>query len=211
MTFKIDNNKNKGLYYQLFVLVELTLLVSLFYFDIHWALLVLLTPVSIIDAWSNIRCAKRQKKYIKEIEISPNGIKCQLATDKVESIPHDKCLFSIREKKFEKDKTEIEIRQKRLLKSRLIGRLPISNWNQIFEIKNELIKNNITQIKYRPEGYWSKYGTLTADIVITGTALAVGEVAEITGDFQTASDLRTHGTMPIHEIKDNLKSNDEKG
>ncbi|GAA4299382.1 hypothetical protein [Aestuariibaculum suncheonense] len=209
MTFKRDNHKNKKLYYQLFVLIELTLLISLYYFGVHWAILILATPIFLIDTWSNIRCANRQKKYIKEIEITPKGINCLLATDKIDSIPYNKCLFSIREKKFEKDKTEIEIRQKRILKSRLIGRLHISNWNQIFEIKNELIKNNITQIKYRPEGYWSKYGTLTADVVITGTALAVGEIAEITGDFQTASDLRTYGVMPIHEINNDLKPNDE--
>jgi len=210
MTFKRDNNKNKKLYYELFVLIELTLLISLYYFDVHWAILLLVTPIFLIDAWSNIRCANRQKKYIKNIEITPNGIRCLLFTNKVESIPYDKCLFSIHEKKFEKEKTEIEIRQKRVLKSRLIGRLHINNWKQIFEIKNELIKNNYTQIKYRPEGYWSKYGTLTADVVITGTALTFGEVAEMAGDFQTASNLRIHGVMPIHRIKDDLKPHDEK-
>ncbi len=146
MTFKRDNDKNKRLYYQLFVLIELILLVSLYYFDVHWAILILLTPIILIDSWSNIRCANRQKKCVKEIEISPNGIKCLNTNGKTHSIPsYDKCLFSIREKKFEKDKTEIEIKQKRLLKSRLIGRLHISNWDHIFEIKNELIKNIFVQ------------------------------------------------------------------
>lgn len=208
MIFKRDNKKNKRLYYQLFVLIESTLLVGFYYFDIHLAILILVTPIFFIDAWSNIRCANREKKYIKEIEIQPDRIRCLLASNKVDSIPHDKCLFSIREKKYEIDKTEIEIRKKRLLKSRLIGRINIKNWKQIFEIKNELIKNNITQIKYRPEGYWSKYGILTADIVITGTALAVGEVAEMAGDFQTASDAKDL-FMPIQEIKDGVK-NEEK-
>ena len=118
-------------------------------------------------------------------------------------------MFSIREKKFETDKTEIEIREKKLLRSRLIGRLHISNWNKIFEIKRELIKCKVTQIKYRPEGYWSKYGTLTADVVITGTAFTVGEIAEIAGDFETASDLRDNGFMPIKEIKEEFKNRGE--
>ena len=159
----------------------------------------------LIDAWSNIRCANRQKKFVKEIQIEASGIKYQLANGKTAFIPHAKCLFSIREKKFEKDRTEIEVREKRLLKSRLIGRMHIKNWKQIFEIKNELVRNNITRIKYRPEGYWSKYGTLTADIVITGAAFSVGEVAEMAGEFQIASDARDL-MMPIQEVKDDFKN-----
>ena len=104
MIFKRNNDKNKKLYYQLFVFFELILLVGFYYFHIHWAILILATPVFLIDAWSNIRCANRQKTYIKEIEITNNGINCLLANNMVDSIPADKCLFSIREKKFEKEK-----------------------------------------------------------------------------------------------------------
>ena len=209
MIFKRNNNKTKKLYYQLFVVIELLLLIGLYYYNVHWAILVIITPTVLIDSWSNIRCANRQKKYIKEIEIKVNSISCLLATGKTETIPIEKCLFSIREQKFEKDKTEIEIRVKRLLKSRLIGRLHISNWSHIFEIKNNMIKNHVTQVKYRPEGYWSKYGTLTADIVITGTALAVSEIADLTGDSITANNLDDI-FMPIHDVKDTMKINDQK-
>ena len=138
MTFKRDNTKNKRLYYQVFVAVELMILVGLFYFGIHWAILLFATPVILLDAWSNLRCAGRQKKFIKEINIDREGIRCLLANGSTESIPLAKSLYSIREKKFEKDRTEIEIRRKKLLRSSLIGRLHIKHWKQILEIKQAL-------------------------------------------------------------------------
>lgn len=209
MTFKRDNNKNKKLYYQLFVVVEIMILIGLYYFGIHWFILLLSTPIFLMDAWSNIRCANRQKKFIAEIEINEQGLTCTLANNRIEKIPHDKSLFSIREKKFEKDRTEIEIRQKRHLRSRLIGRIHIKNWKDIFEIKNELIRNNIAQVKYRPEGYWSKYGTLTADVAITGAALTTASVALMAGDTQIARGL-SEVILPIHQAKDVLKGVEEK-
>ena len=204
MTFKRYNDKNKKLYYRLFILNELAILAALFYFDIHWGVLLISTPIILMDAWSNLRCLNRQKRYIKEIQINENGITCELANRKTVEISHEKCLFSIRDVKYEKEKTEIEIRLKLLIKSRLIGRLHISNWNQIFEIRDELAKNKITQIKYRPEGYWSKYGTLTADIILTGTALAIGEIAETSGDHNTANAVEDI-FMPLNEEKRDKK------
>lgn len=205
MIFKRDNDKNKSLYYRLFILFELVLLISLYYYGLHWFFLFFTTIIILPDVWSNIRCARRQKRFIREIKISTEGIHCVLANKATVQIPMEKCLFSIREKKFEKEKTEIEIRKKRLLKSKLIGRIHIKHWQQIFEIKNALIEHAIPQIKYRPEGYWSKYGTLTADVMITGTALAVAGVADIAGSPGTAMGLRSDVFMPIHDIKENLK------
>ena len=204
-TFKRDNDKNKRLYYQFFILIELFLLFSLYYLNVHWALLLLLTPIILLDAWSNLRCANRQKKFIKEIQIGAEGIECKLANGQTEMIPFDKALFSIREQKFEKEKTEIEIRLKRMLKSRLVGRMHIKNWKQVFEIRDELARLGFQQIKYRPEGYWSKYGTLTADIAITGASIAVSELAQTHGDLVTA---RRVGSvfMPLYDIKETLNA-----
>ena len=51
--------------------MELILLTGLLYFNIlHWTILVLVIPIFLIDMLSNFRCANRQKKFIKEIEIS---------------------------------------------------------------------------------------------------------------------------------------------
>ena len=206
MIFKRDNKANKRLYYLIWVIVEICILIAMYCIDIHWAILFLVTCVIFIDAWSNIRCANRQRKYICEIKINEHGVQNTLATSTIEYIALDKCLFSIREKAFEREKTEIEIREKRLLKSRLIGRLHISNWSKIDEIKQSLIAHGVTQIKYRPEGYWSKYGTLTVDVVITGTAIVVGEVAEQAGDYKTSSELNNI-FMPIQDVKEDLEKN----
>lgn len=208
MKFVRDDQRNKRRYYQLFVLAEIALLVYLYYAGAHWLLLLCVTPIILLDAWSNVRCANRQKKYIREITIDADGIVCLLATGKTVPIPHEKCRFSIREQKFKKERTEIEIRQKRLLKSQLIGRIHIRNWSRIFEIRNELLQYKITQIKYRPEGYWSKYGSFTADMMITGSALALSEATDTVGDFEMSSEF-SEISMPIREAAEDLKASNK--
>ena len=80
---------------------------------------------------------------------------------------------------------------------------------KIFELKNELLKNSITQVKYKPEGFWSKYGVLTADIIITGTAMTGALISDINGDHASSSDFKDI-FMPISDIKDTFSQEDEK-
>ena len=196
MKFNRDNHKNRRGYYLAFVVVELLIISALFIFSVHWLVILLTLPLLLIDIWSNLRCAKRENNFIQEIEIRPDELTCLTSKGVVYTIPFDKVRFSIREKKFEKEKTEIEIRLKRLLRSKLIGRLHIRNWSNLFAIKAALVNHKYCQIKYRPEGFWSKYGTLTADIIITSASLTMGEVADLAGDVNTASDFREL-IMPI--------------
>jgi hypothetical protein len=159
--------------------------------------------------YSNKRCLNRQKNFIQSIEFKEGNIICTHLKNNQTVIPFKKVKFSIREEKFEKDKTEIEIKLKKALKSKLIGRLHIDNWDSIFDLKNEFLTNNITQVKYRPEGFWSKYGVLTADIVITGTAMAGASLAEMNNDFNTANSLE-NVFMPLSSIKDDIESKKER-
>ena len=186
MKFNRDNLKSKKNYYLILILIELGIYIALFYTNIHWVLLILTFPFLVIEIISNKRCLNRQKNFIKEIEFLENELVCKHLNGNKSKIPFEKLIYSYREIKFEKDKSEIEIREKKRLKSKLVGRLHINNWTTIFEIKNALCERKIVRVKYRPEGFWSKYGGLTADIVITTTVITVGEIAEITGDTQGA-------------------------
>lgn len=201
--FNRDNLDNKKNYYRILIILELLVVPTLFYFHVNLFLILFLIPILLIDIYSNKRCLNRQKNFIKSISFSESEIICTHLNDTTTIIPYKNAKFSIREKKFEEEKTEIEIKQKKALRSKLIGRLHIQNWSNLFEIKNELITNAVTQIKYRPEGFWSKYGVLTADIVITGTAMLHAELAESSGDFKSAQSLNDV-FMPISEIKDTL-------
>lgn len=208
MKYIRTNTKTKNQYYQLFALADILALVLLYiYTPIHWVFILLFTPLLLLDFWSNLRCARRQKHPINEIHISDKNITCIFSNGNTQVIPHSEGKFSIREVKFEKEKTEIEVRQKKRIKSQLIGRLHIKNWENIFEIKNSLLEHKYTQIKYRPEGYWSKYGTLTADTIITGTAFTISAAADIQGDHGLASDLRSDLFMPLSDLQ---KSDKEK-
>ncbi|WP_422091002.1 hypothetical protein [Tenacibaculum ovolyticum] len=208
-TFERDNLKNKQNYYKILIVIEILAIISLVYFNINWFVIFFGFPILLVDIYSNKRCLSRQKNFIKSVEFEDGKIICTHLKNNQTLIPFEKLKFSIREEKFEKDKTEIEIKLKKALKSKLIGRLHINNWTNIFDLKNEFLKNSVTQIKYRPEGFWSKYGVLTADIVITGTAMAASTLAEGNGDFSTSQNL-DNVFMPISEIKDTFSPEKEK-
>jgi len=208
-TFERDNLNNKQNYYKALILVEILAIIALFYFNINWFIILLAFPTLLLDIYSNKRCLNRQKNFIKSIEFQEGKIICTHVKNNQTLIPFDKLKFSIREEKFEKDKTEIEIKFKKALKSKLLGRLHINNWSNLFDLKEEFLKKSVTQIKYRPEGFWSKYGVLTADIVITGTAMAASTFADGNGGFNTSKSL-DNVFMPISEIKDTFKTEKEK-
>ncbi|WMI68242.1 hypothetical protein [Mangrovimonas sp. YM274] len=201
--------KNKQNYFKALIIVEILVIISLFYFNVNLFLSILLTSILLIDIYSNKRCLNRQKNFIKSVEFKDGKIICTHLKNNQTIIPFEKLKFSIREKKFEKDKTEIEIKLKKSLKSKLIGRLHINNWSNVFDLKNEFLKNSITQIKYRPEGFWSKYGLLTADIVITGTALAGSTLSEISGELSTSNNLDSL-FMPLSQIKEDINTKNKK-
>jgi len=190
MIFKRDTLKNKENYYLILIVVEIILYIGLFFTSIHWFFLILIFPFLAIEIISNKRCSKRQKNFIKEIEFNDEELICTHKSGNKTEIDYNKLLFSFREIKFEKDKSEIEIKKKGKIRNKLIGRLHIKEWKAIFDIKNEFLTKEITRVKFRPEGYWSKYAGITADIVITGSALAAGELSDLAGNSQNASELR---------------------
>ena len=207
--FERDSLTNKQIYYTVFISIELLAIILLFYFNIHWFLKLVFIPILLVDIYSNKRCLNRQKNFIKKVELGNNKIICTHLKNNKTIIPFEKLKFSIREKKFEKDQTEIEIKLKKSFRSKLIGRLHIKNWATIFELKNELLKNSITQVKYKPEGFWSKYGVLTADIIITGTAMTGALISDINGDHASSSDFKEI-FMSISDIKETFSQEDEK-
>jgi hypothetical protein len=201
--FERENLSNKQHYYKILIIIELLLLIALFYFKLHWFFLILALPILCIDLYSNKRCLNRQQNYIIKVEFNDRRIICTHLNNYKTVIPFENIKFSIREIKFEKNKTEIEIKQKKFLKSKLIGRLHIDNWSDLFEIKKVFLKNSITQVQYRPEGFWSKYGVLSADILITSAAIGM---SEITGDFNDLGQI----VSPISDIKESIKSSENK-
>lgn len=202
--FERDNLNNKQNYYKVLIVIEVLLLVSLFCFNLNWILIFFALPILCIDLYSNKRCLDRQRNFIKYVEFNNKDIICIHLNDKRTVIPFKNAKFSIREVKFEKDKIEIEIKQKVFLKSKLVGRLHISNWSSISEIKKEFLKNTVTQVKYRPEGFWSKYGILMADVVITSASLAMSELPV---DINNLEEI----VFPISDIKESIKPTVNKG
>lgn len=190
MIFERDNLKNKKNFYLILILIEIGCYILLFYASIHWFFLVLTFPFLCIELISNQRCLKRQKNFIKSIEFNEDELTCNHFNTSKSSINYNDLIFSFREIKFEKDKSEIEIKRKGKFRNRLIGRIHIDYWKDIIAIKNQFLDKNIIRVKFKPEGFWSKYGGITADVIITSTGLVVGEVADLSGDVSGGMEAR---------------------
>jgi len=136
-----------------FVIIEVAILLAMFFFGVHWAMLILTTTFVVIDIWPHVGYSNRQKHRIAEIEITGDSISCAHLNGQRTTVPIENSLFSIGENRLEGERIEIEIREKRLLRSKLIGTFCVRNWDAIIDIKEALGKNGITPIKYQPEGF----------------------------------------------------------
>jgi len=134
MKFQRDNLKSKTKYYLVLILLEIFGFTYLFFTEIRWIFLVLIFPFLIIEITSNARCLNRQNNFIKEIEFKENKLVCIHANNKKTIIEYTKLIYSFREIKFEKDKSELEIKIKGRIKNKLVGRIHINNWKNILEM-----------------------------------------------------------------------------
>lgn len=70
--------------------------------------------------------------------------------------------YSIRKKKFEKDRTEIEIKTK----SKITQRLHIKNWNRLLEIEEQLELKRIERVKWKAKTLWRRYWGIFIDLIL---------------------------------------------
>ena len=74
--FERENLSNKQHYYKILIIIELLLLIALFYFKLHWFFIILVLPILCVDLYSNKRCLNRQQNYIKKVEFNDTKIIC---------------------------------------------------------------------------------------------------------------------------------------
>lgn len=191
MVFKRDNLKNKKSFYFILIVVEILIYLALIYSDVHWLLLIFIFPFLIIEIISNKRCLNRERNFIKELGFLGDKLECVHVNTNKTFIQYEDLIFSFREVKFEKNKSEIEIKKKGRFRNKLIGRIHIKNWNSIFEIKKEFLKKEITRAKFKPEGFWSKYGGFTADVVIAVSAVTLDGVSDVLGNGSSSLEIQT--------------------
>lgn len=193
MIFTRDHLRNKQNYYLTLIIVEIVTYLTLIFLKIPWYITVLIFPFLIIEIISNLRCLNRQKNFIKALEFHKDKLICTHINNSKTLIDFDDLLYSFREIKFEKDKSEIEIKTKGKIRNKRIGRIHINDWKNIFEVKDELLKNGIIRVQFKPEGFWNKYGGLTADVVLTTSALTINEIgeSEIANNIAFSSDFNS--------------------
>jgi len=156
--FKTDLRKTNKLKWLIFIFIEISLLIYILRFsDWNYFLkFILFIPIFVFLIFDFIYLRKENR-----IIIDLNFGNSDLITTDNKNIktktPYKNLKYSIRKGKYDKEKTEIELKEKKNLTYKTYARLHIKNWNEIYEIENELVALNIPRVKWEPQTLWGKY------------------------------------------------------
>ncbi|WP_299245374.1 hypothetical protein [uncultured Aquimarina sp.] len=100
---------------------------------------------------------RKEKAIITELKFDENLITIIYKNRRQNKINYSNLKYSIRKRKFDKHKTEIELKKRKGLIFKTIGRLHIRNWDEIFDIEKELETQKIPRVAWKPKTLWGKY------------------------------------------------------
>ncbi len=163
--YKAKNNKSDKLKWLIYILIGLGLLTFIIkYSDWHIISKILISIPLIINLFFDIFYFKKVGYIINEIHFENTGIEIFDFKKNKKRIAYSNLKYSIRKRKFDKHKTEIELKSKKTLKFKTLGRLHIKNWDNIFDIENELKQREISRIEWKPITLWGKYWGIFIDL-----------------------------------------------
>ena len=153
-----SKNKSNQPKWLIYILIGLGILVYIFkYSDWHIFSKILISIPVIVNLLFDIFYFKKVGNRIHEIRFNATEIVVFKNKRIGKPIPYSKLKYSIRKRKFDKHKTEIELKIKRNLRFQTFGRLHIKNWDTIFAIEEELEKRKVPRVEWKPMTLWGKY------------------------------------------------------
>ena len=163
--FKATKNKSDKLKWLTYILIGLGILIFIIeYSDWHIISKILISIPLIINLLFDVFYFKKVGNQIDEIHFRNSEIEVFDNKKKKKRIAYSNLKYSIRKRKFDKHKTEIELKRKKNLKYKTLARLHIKNWNNIFDIENELEKRKIVRVDWKPMTLWGKYWGIFIDL-----------------------------------------------
>ena len=165
--YKATKNKTDKLKWLIYILMGLGLLIFIIkYSDWHIISKILISIPLIINFLFDIFYFKKVGYMINEIHFGDSEIEIFDLKKNKKRISYSNLKYSIRKRKFDKHKTEIELKSKNRLEFKTFGRLHIKNWDCIFDIENELEKRKVLRVEWKPITLWGRYWGVFIDLLI---------------------------------------------
>lgn len=163
--YKATKNKTDKLKWLIYILIGLGLLIFIIkYSDWHIISKILISTPLIINLLFDVFYFKKVGYLINEIHFGDSEIEIFDLKKNKKRISYSNLKYSIRKRKFDRHKTEIELKSKNFLKFKTFGRLHIKNWDNIFDIENELEQRKVPRTEWKPMTLWGKYWGIFVDL-----------------------------------------------
>ncbi|KAB1153361.1 hypothetical protein F7018_16980 [Tenacibaculum aiptasiae] len=197
-SFKATKNNSDRLKWLVYILLGLGVLTYIIkYSDWHIISKILFSIPLIINLLFDVFYFKKAGYVIDKIHFDESGVEIEDTKKGKKRIPYSNLKYTIRKRKFDKYKTEIELKTKKSLRFKTFGRLHIKNWETIFDIEKELEKREVSRVEWKPMTLWGKYWGFFIDLFFI---TAGGEYAGM-NEYQQKS-IKEATQNPIKEEND---------
>ena len=155
--FKTELRKTNKSKWLIFLLIEISFLIYIVKFSewIFFFKLILFIP-TFVFLFFDLIYLKKGNRIITELNFGDSDLMIVDNKNVKTKTSYQNLKYSIRKPKYDKDKTEIELKKKSL-KFKTYARLHIRNWSEIYGIEKELVTLNIPRVKWKPQTLWGKY------------------------------------------------------
>ncbi|MGJ8743034.1 hypothetical protein [Polaribacter sp.] len=160
-------DKQKWLVYIVLGICALTYIIR--YSEWHFILKFIFSFPLVINLLFDFYYLKKTKPSITNIELSESSLIINRKNKKGRKIKLSNLKYSIRKRKFDKQKTAIELKEKKGLTFKTSERLHIKNWDEIFKIEKELENKKIPRVEWKPKTIWGKYWGILIDLFFMTT------------------------------------------
>ncbi|MDO6759614.1 hypothetical protein Q4566_05320 [Tamlana sp. 2_MG-2023] len=165
MKFEPTNTKTDKIKWLIYIVIGFCALIYIIkYSEWNFFFKFLTSFLLIINLLFDIYYLTKIKPFITNIELNESFLTINRINNKSKKTQLSNLRYSIRKQKFDKQKTEIEIKEKKGFKFKTIERLHIKNWNEIFEIEQELENHKIPRVEWKPQTIWKKYWGIFIDL-----------------------------------------------
>lgn len=177
MKFKATNTKTDKIKWLVYITIGFSFLIYvLTYSEWNFIFKIIVSFPIIVNLLFDIFYLKKIKPVITNIELTESGLIINRINNKNRKIKLSNLRYSIRKRKFDKQKTEIELKEKKGFNFKMFERLHIKNWSEIFEIEKELEKHKIPRVGWKPQTIWAKYWGLIIDLFFLTATSGDGDI-----------------------------------
>ncbi|MBW1296297.1 hypothetical protein [Aquimarina litoralis] len=168
--FKANRYKTNRLKWLTYCILGIALLIFIIkYSEWHFISKFLISIPILINLLFDIVYLKKENQLVSELNFRDSALHIIDKNKSTKAVPYSNLKYSIRKRKFDKHKTEIELKIKKRLLFKTYRRIHIKNWEQIFEIEKVLDEKGVSRTEWKPKTLWGKYSGIFIDLLFIAT------------------------------------------